>query len=41
MCSSKGKINKIAKPYEILGFMIILKSTRKTTGAARNSGSNY
>jgi len=37
----KGKINKIAKPHEILGFMIILKSTRKTRGAARNAGSNY
>jgi hypothetical protein len=41
MCRRKGKINKIAKPYEILGFMIILKSTRKTRGAARNAGSNY
>ncbi len=41
ICSWKGKINKIAKPYEILGFMIILKSTRKTRGAARNAGSNY
>jgi hypothetical protein len=41
ICSRKGKINKIAKPYEILGFMIILKSTRKTRGAAGNAGSNY
>jgi hypothetical protein len=41
ICSRKGKINKIAKPYEILGFMISLKSTRKTRGAARNAGSNY
>jgi hypothetical protein len=39
--AGKKKLNKIAKPYEILGFMIILKSTRKTTGAARNAGSNY
>jgi hypothetical protein len=41
MCRRKGKINKIEKPYETLGFMIILKSTRKTRGAARNAGSNY
>jgi hypothetical protein len=41
ICSRKGKINKIAKPYEILGFMIILKSTSKSRRAARNAGSNY
>jgi hypothetical protein len=41
ICSRKGKINKIEKPYQIPGFMIILKSTRKPRGAARNAGSNY
>jgi hypothetical protein len=41
MCSREGKINKIAQQYEILGFMIIQKSTRKTRGAARNAGCNY